>query len=53
MFEESSLRESYEKVVIEVLSPNGELIDLVTHASLESVPTCLSSLALPLCLSTR
>ena len=41
-FEESPLGESYEEVVIEVSSPSLELIDPITHASLESIPPCLS-----------
>jgi len=47
-FEESSLGESCEKVVIKVSSPSPELIDLVAHTSCESGPApCICSLPSP------
>ena len=47
MFKESSLAESYEEVLIKVSSPSLELIDPVTHTSIELVLARISFATLP------
>jgi len=42
MFDESSIGESCDEVVIDVSSPSLELIDRVFYSSLELVPACFS-----------